>query len=130
MIPQGTPPLMSPLVLICDDSNMARKQVLRSLPELWRENIQTASNGAEALTILRDSVIDILFLDLTMPGIDGVGVLQGMKKLNISANVFVISADIQPEMQNKVLALGAKAFLRKPVKADTLMAQLELHGLL
>jgi len=130
MIPQGTPPLMSPLVLICDDSNMARKQVLRSLPELWRENIQTASNGAEALTILRDSVIDILFLDLTMPGIDGVGVLQGMKKLKISANVFVISADIQPEMQNKVLALGAKAFLRKPVKADTLMAQLELHGLL
>lgn len=121
---------MSPMVLICDDSNMARKQVLRSLPELWRENIQTASNGAEALTILRDKVVDILFLDLTMPGIDGIGVLQGMKKLNISANVFVVSADVQPEMQNKVLALGAKAFLGKPIKADTLMAQLELHGLL
>jgi CheY-like chemotaxis protein len=121
---------MSPTVLICDDSNMARKQVLRSLPESWRENIQTATNGAEALTILRESAIDILFLDLTMPGIDGVGVLQGMQKLKIAANVFVISADIQPEMQSKVLALGAKAFLRKPVKAETLITQLEQHGLL
>ena len=121
---------MSPSVLICDDSNMARKQVLRSLPELWRDNVQTATNGAEALTILRDSAIDVLFLDLTMPGIDGVGVLQGMQKLKVDANVFVISADVQPEMQSKVLALGAKAFLRKPVKADTLNTQLEKFGLL
>ena len=121
---------MSLSVLICDDSNMARKQVLRSLPESWRKNVQTATNGAEALTILRNSNIDVLFLDLTMPGIDGVGVLQGMQKLKITANIFVISADVQPEMQNKVLALGAKAFLRKPVKADTLITQLEQHGLL
>jgi CheY-like chemotaxis protein len=120
---------MSPSVLICDDSNMARKQVLRSLPESWQDNVQTAKNGAEALTILRDSSIDVLFLDLTMPGIDGVGVLQGMQKLKIEANVFVISADVQPEMQNKVLGLGAKAFLRKPVKADTLVTQLEKYGL-
>jgi response regulator of citrate/malate metabolism len=53
-----------------------------------------------------------------------------MQKLKIAASVFVISADVQPEMQNKVLALGAKAFLRKPVKADILTGQLEQHGLL
>lgn len=121
---------MSPMVLICDDSNMARKQVLRSLPESWRDNVQTATNGAEALKVLRDSSIDILFLDLTMPGIDGVGVLQGMQKLKIEANVFVISADVQPEMQSKVLALGAKAFLRKPVQAETLISHLEKFDLL
>jgi CheY-like chemotaxis protein len=121
---------MSPAVLICDDSNMARKQVLRSLPEAWHKNLQTATNGVEALTILRAGQIDILFLDLTMPHIDGVGVLQGIQKLNIECNVFVISADIQPEMQSKVLALGAKAFLQKPVKADRLMQELQQHGLL
>ena len=124
------PPLMSPAVLICDDSNMARKQVLRSLPESWHDNLQTATNGVEALTILRASNIDILFLDLTMPGIDGVGVLQGIQKLNIECSVFVISADIQPEMQSKVLALGAKAFLQKPIKAERLTQELQQHGLL
>ncbi|QBG35734.1 response regulator [Litorilituus sediminis] len=121
---------MSPSVLICDDSNMARKQVLKSLPEQWRDNVQTATNGAEALTILRGNTIDVLFLDLTMPGIDGVGVLQGIEKLNVNCNVFVISADIQPEMQSKVLNLGAKEFIRKPVKPDVLQNHLQEHGLL
>jgi len=121
---------MSPSVLICDDSNMARKQVLRSLPEQWQGNVQTATNGAEALTILRNNEIEILFLDLTMPGIDGIGVLQGIKKLNITCNVFVISADIQPEMQSKVKALGAKEFIRKPVKQDVLLNNLQQHNLL
>ncbi|PKI12921.1 response regulator [Colwellia sp. 12G3] len=121
---------MSPSVLICDDSNMARKQVLRSLPEQWKTSVQTATNGAEALTILRDNSIDVLFLDLTMPGIDGIGVLQGIQKLKLKCSVFVISADIQPEMQSKVKALGAKEFLRKPVKPEVLTNHLQQHGLL
>ena len=121
---------MNPSVLICDDSNMARKQVLRSLPEEWKDDVQTATNGAEALTILRHNTIDVLFLDLTMPGIDGVGVLQGIQKLNLKCNVFVISADIQPEMQSKVKALGAKEFIRKPVKPEFLVDVLQHHGLL
>ncbi|TYK67354.1 response regulator [Colwellia echini] len=121
---------MSPSVLICDDSNMARKQVLRSLPEHWQDSVQTATNGLEALKILRGGSIDILFLDLTMPGIDGVGVLQGIQKLKLKLNVFVISADIQPEMQSKVKALGAKEFIRKPVKAEILVNYLQQHDLL
>ncbi|QOL25720.1 response regulator [Thalassotalea sp. LPB0316] len=119
---------MSSSVLICDDSNLARKQVLRSLPEQWQVNIQTATNGREALTLLRNNDVDVLFLDLTMPDIDGVGVLQGIQKLNLDTAVFVISADIQPEMQSKVLQLGAKAFLRKPVNAEVLASNLQEHG--
>lgn len=121
---------MTPSILVCDDSNMARKQVLRSLPESWKDSAQIACNGAEALNILRHGNIDILFLDLTMPGIDGVGVLTGIQKLKLDVNVFVISADIQPDMQSKVKALGAKEFLRKPVKPDVLLGYLQQYGLL
>lgn len=121
---------MSLSVLICDDSNMARKQVLRSLPEYLSENVQLAKNGAEALEILTNQNIDVLFLDLTMPVIDGLGVLQGIKDAGIDLKVFVISADVQPEMQTKVLDLGAKAFLRKPVQLDVLNKHLEENGLL
>jgi CheY-like chemotaxis protein len=117
-------------VLICDDSNLARKQVLRSLPENLSHNVQLAMNGEEALVILREQDIDILFLDLTMPIIDGLGVLQAMKDEQIKLPVFVISADIQPEMQSRVLDLGAKAFIRKPIKLDTLNEHLSLHGFL
>ena len=121
---------MIPSVLICDDSNMARKQVIRSIPEQWKDSVQTASNGAEALKILRDNSIDVLFLDLTMPEIDGIGVLQGIQKLNLTCSVFVISADIQPEMQSKVIGLGAKAFIRKPIDPDELLAHLHNNDLI
>jgi len=121
---------MSVNVLICDDSNLARKQVLRSLPENLSNNIQLATNGAEALEILREQPTDVLFLDLTMPIIDGVGVLQALKDEGIDLPVFVISADIQPEMQNRVMGLGARAFLRKPVQVDVLNENLKKHGLL
>jgi two-component system chemotaxis response regulator CheY len=117
-------------VLVCDDSNLARKQVLRSLPEQLSAKTQIATNGEEALVILKSQKIDLLFLDLTMPILDGVGVLQGIKDENIDVAVFVISADIQPEMQSKVLALGAKAFLRKPVKTEILNDSLTKHGFL
>jgi CheY-like chemotaxis protein len=121
---------MSVSVLICDDSNLARKQVLRSLPESLSANVQLAVNGEEALTIIRSQNIDILFLDLTMPVVDGLGVLQTMQDENIQLPVFVISADIQPEMQSRVLELGAKAFMRKPVQLDTLYTNLKNNGFL
>ena len=121
---------MSTNVLICDDSNLARKQVLRSLPENLSTDVQLAKDGQEALDILRNQQIDILFLDLTMPIIDGLGVLQALQDEEISLPVFVISADVQPEMQNRVLALGAKAFLRKPIELDTLNEHLKSHGFL
>lgn len=121
---------MSSSVLICDDSNLARKQVLRSLPDSLSENAQLATNGAEALSMLKEQSFDILFLDLTMPVLDGVGVLQGIKDAGITINVFVISADVQPEMQSKVLELGAKAFLKKPVQIDVLNNLLKTHGMI
>ena len=121
---------MSSSVLICDDSNMARKQVLRSLPEQWDVDVQLAKNGLEALEILRNQTIDVMFLDLTMPELDGIAVLQCLKDESIACTVFVISADVQPEMQNKVLELGAKAFLRKPVQAETLINHLQQYGFL
>ena len=121
---------MSTRVLICDDSNLARKQVLRSLPENLSTDVQLAKDGQEALDTLRNQHIDILFLDLTIPIIDGLGVLQALKDEEINLPVFVISADVQPEMQNRVLALGAKAFLRKPMQLDTLNEHLKSHGFL
>ena len=119
---------MSVSVLICDDSNLARKQVKKSLPANWQVEVQLATNGREGLEFLRNNHVDVLFLDLTMPEIDGVGVLECIKDEKIKCNVFVISADIQPEMQAKVLGLGAKAFLRKPVNSELLAKHLSEHG--
>ena len=69
---------MIPLV-ICDDSNMARKQLVRSLPEGWGVAITQATNGEEALAALRQGLGQVMLLDLTMPILDGYGTLAAIR---------------------------------------------------
>ncbi len=117
-------------VLICDDSLLARKQVRKSLPEFFDADIVTAENGMQALTILRSQEIGLVFLDLTMPELDGIGVLEAIKQEAMDCFVIVISADIQPEMQKRVTELGALAFIHKPVNPEKLVVILKQYGLI
>lgn len=116
-------------ILICDDSNMARKQVNRSLPEGWDVDITFATNGKEAIEVLTSQEVGVLFLDLTMPEIDGVGVLEFIKANNVDCFVIVISADVQPAMRERVMSLGALSFIQKPVNKEKLLDILKTYGL-
>jgi chemotaxis protein CheY-P-specific phosphatase CheC len=102
-------------VLICDDSNLARKQMARALPAEWQQNIQFAGHGGEALDILQRQSIDLLFLDLNMPILDGYQVLAAIQQKQLSVKTIVVSGDIQPEARERVLSFGALDFIKKPV---------------
>lgn len=117
-------------LLICDDSNMARKQVLRSLPAGWDVAITYAENGVQGLAAIRAGKGEMVFLDLTMPELDGYGVLETIRAEDLNAMVIVISADIQPEARERVLKLGAIDFIQKPVNAEKLAETLKKFGLL
>jgi CheY-like chemotaxis protein len=117
-------------LLICDDSNMARKQVARSLPDGWDVDVTFATNGEEALSVIREGKGEMVFLDLTMPVLDGFGVLEAVKNEGLKAMIIVISGDIQPEAKERVSSLGALAFIQKPVNKDKLISTLTEYGLL
>jgi len=119
---------MSFNVLICDDSTLARKMAKRSLPDGFAQNTYEVSNGMDALEVLAHHNIDLLLLDLTMPVLDGIGVLEEIKKRNLKTFVIVISGDIQPLMQEKVMSLGALGFIQKPVKQEVLFDVLHRFG--
>ncbi len=121
---------MSIPLLICDDSNMARKQVLRSLPEGWDVEVTFAENGVQGLAAIRAGKGEMVFLDLTMPEMDGYQVLEHVRAEDLHAMVIVISADIQPEARDRVLKLGAIDFIRKPVSTEKLAETLKKFGLL
>lgn len=121
---------MSIPLLICDDSNMARKQVARSLPPEWEVDITFATNGLEGLDAIRAGKGEIVFLDLTMPELDGYGVLDTIKAEGLKCMVIVISADIQPEARDRVTKAGALEFIRKPINGEKLMEVLQQYGLL
>lgn len=117
-------------LLICDDSNMARKQVKKSLPAGWDVDITFATNGQEGLDMIRQGKGEMVFLDLTMPVLDGFGVLEAIRKEDLPAVVIVISGDIQPQARERVMALGALDFIRKPVSPSKLQETLEKFGLM
>ena len=107
-------------VLICDDSNLARKQMARALPAEWQQNIQFAGHGGEALDILQRQSIDLLFLDLNMPILDGYQVLAAIQQQQLSVKTIVVSGDIQSEARERVLSYGALDFIKKPVDQNKL----------
>ncbi|WP_137937159.1 response regulator [Chitinivorax sp. B] len=121
---------MIPNVLVCDDSAMARKMLIKALPDGWADNVSQASNGLEAVSRCREQQPDVVFLDLTMPEFDGFQVLETLQHEGITPAVFVVSADIQPLAQERVMSLGARAFVRKPVKPEELQSALREQGLL
>jgi len=116
-------------LLICDDSNMARKQVTRSLPEGWEVDVEYAANGEEGLAAIRQGKGEMVFLDLTMPRMDGYQVLEKIREEQHKSVVIVISGDIQPEAMERVKSLGAIDFIKKPVNKEKLKSVLHEFGL-
>lgn len=119
---------MSTRLLICDDSNMARKQVARSLPDGWDVDISFATNGKEGVEAIKEGKGDVLLLDLNMPVMDGYEVLQAIVKEDLPTLTIVISGDIQPEAHQRVTNLGALDFIQKPVSKEKLTEILMAYG--
>lgn len=123
------PVSLIPLV-VCDDSNMARKQVLRALPADWPVSVTEAVNGRQAMDAIRQGLGHVVLLDLTMPEMDGYQVLSALRDEGLKAQVIVISGDVQDEAVRRVLELGALAFLKKPFDENDLRQTLARLGLL
>jgi chemotaxis protein CheY-P-specific phosphatase CheC len=121
---------MSTPVVICDDSSFARKQIARALPGGWDVSLSFASNGREGIEAVRNGKGDVLFLDLTMPDMDGFEVLEFIRSSDLPTLPIVVSGDIQPESQRRVMQLGAVAFIKKPVDAAELVEVLKGYGVL
>lgn len=121
---------MSVSVLVVDDSPMARKMLIRALPADWDISITQASNGVEALSYYRQGGVDVIFLDLTMPEMDGYQVLEALRREDLNCLVIVVSADIQEAAQARVRAMGAIAFIKKPVDPVHIKRVLKEYGLL
>jgi CheY-like chemotaxis protein len=121
---------MATNVLICDDSSFARKQMKRALPEGWDVEVHFAADGVEGVEAIRAGKGEVVFLDLTMPNLDGYGVLEAIRREDLPAMVIVVSGDIQPDAQERVRKLGAMAFIKKPIDQEKARAVLTEYGIL
>lgn len=116
-------------ILVVDDSPIARKMLIRSLPTHWNVDIHEAGNGREALKIYQQGEIKLMFLDLTMPEMDGYQLLEALQPAGPQCPIIVCSADVQALAQERVMKLGAAAFIRKPVDMMKIEQILKERGL-
>lgn len=106
--------------LVIDDSKISRKWLIEMIPKKIAENtdIIEGVNGEEAINFYKEHRPDIVFLDITMPVVDGFEALKQIREINPEALVVMISADRQKSTKEKILAMGASAILSKPVDAE------------
>ncbi|HED09497.1 MAG TPA: response regulator [Caldithrix abyssi] len=119
-------------ILIVDDSSMARTLIRRSLEVCGFDdlNVLEASNGVNAMEVLKNNPIDMVFTDLNMPEMDGEGLLKRIKsspRLN-HIPVVVISSKKSSATERKLIADHAVAVLAKPIVLPELNEVLE-HSL-
>ncbi|CAH0533395.1 Protein-glutamate methylesterase/protein-glutamine glutaminase [Vibrio stylophorae] len=107
-------------IVICDDSATARRALASQLPSEVQEQILFAKNGKQALDYLNQHHVEVMFLDLTMPEMDGFDVLSLMCQGDYDTKVVVVSGDVQREAVDRCMALGAFEFIKKPFAHDEL----------
>ena len=109
---------MSIRALIVDDSSVMRKIVERSLRQagLDLSDVLQAGNGAEALSMLKDSAVDLILCDINMPVMDGIEFIKQIPSIENAKNVPVVMITTEGSEAHVVQALscGARGYIRKP----------------
>ncbi len=111
-------------ILAVDDDIKVRKMVSKMLSQLGYECI-TASNGSEALDILKEEKIPIVISDIQMPGIDGIEMLKEMKKNYLDIEMISITGHTDDYTFTDMIKAGASDFIAKPFTKDELEAKLK-----
>ena len=109
-------------VLIVDDSSVMRKIVQRSLrlAGLDIETVLEADNGEEALSVVRQNSIDMIFSDINMPKMDGLEFVRQLQGLEAAKGIPVVMITTEGSQSRVVeaLSLGARGYIRKPFTPD------------
>ncbi|MCT8975237.1 response regulator [Clostridium sp. CX1] len=104
-------------VLVVDDTKNI-KLLLTTCLEFTGYEVLTASNGTEALDLLKNEGVDLIFLDIKMPEISGTEVLRRIRAIGIETPVIVMTAFGTVKNAVECTKLGAIAYLQKPFTAE------------
>jgi DNA-binding response OmpR family regulator len=113
--------MRKPLVLVVDDEPQTLRYVGLNLKARGYD-VLTASDGTEALKLFSENIVDLLLLDLMMPGPDGYQVTERVRQES-DVPIIVLSAKGQERDKVKALDLGADDYLTKPFGIDELLAR-------
>lgn len=101
-------------VIVVDDSPIIVKKLTILLHTFGYKVVQTASNGKEAIAAYKQHKPDVVTMDITMPGMDGIEATQEIIKEFPDAKIVMITSHGQENMVLDALKAGAKGYVLKP----------------
>jgi CheY-like chemotaxis protein len=115
-------------VLAVDDSPVNRKLLAATLKKLGYANIETATCGGEAIAVLDRAPIDLIFMDLQMPGMDGISATTKIRakeaalSIKSPVKIVAVTANSSTAVRNECFAAGMNYYVSKPFNAKSLAA--------
>ncbi|AWG42918.1 response regulator [Candidatus Borreliella tachyglossi] len=116
--------------LIVDDSIFMRKKLIKILKKLGFKEFFEAEDGTQAIQEFeKQDEFDLITLDITMMGMDGMTALEKIKevnnKLSRKVNILMVTAVGKQELMTRALELGAKGYIIKPFREDQIVDQIK-----
>lgn len=108
------------IIHVVDDEPIIH-EVLSQLLNSEGYEVELSSSGEEALEKHSSQAYDLILLDLLMPGLDGIEVLEGIKKIDPQAVIIIITAYASVESAITAMKMGAYDYIQKPFKHDELL---------
>lgn len=106
-------------VLVADDEEFIRKGIIAVISKMnYEMDFTEATNGEEAVTAIEKSRPDIVLLDIKMPLMNGIEVLESCRKNNLEAKFVIISGYSEFDFAQKALNLGADGYVLKPIDPE------------
>jgi two-component system, response regulator RegA len=117
-----------PLVLVVDDDDVFRNRLCRALVQRnW--DASSASSGEEAIEIARERSPDLVLVDLRMPGMGGLDLVQQLRALDSSMTIIVLTGYGSIPTTISAMKRGADHYMSKPADAEQVLAAYEsLHS--
>jgi two-component system response regulator HydG len=116
--------MSKPRLLVVDDDRTFRLSTAALLRQDGYEVLE-APDGTQAVDLLKDSSFDLILLDLRMPGLDGIGIVEVLRTWGDDTPILMISGFGTVETAVNALHNGADDFLTKPVEPDVLSARVD-----
>jgi DNA-binding NarL/FixJ family response regulator len=111
-------------ILLVDDHAIVRDGLRRLLIASFPHEVHEAADGREALALLRRTPVDLVILDLNLPGLGGVELLRRIVQ-TIRARVLVFSMHAEPLYVTRALEAGAAGYISKNIAPDELLTAVQ-----
>ena len=111
-------------IAVVDDDLLIRKMMTAIFSGI-NSKVDLFENGEDFLNKVKNDVYDVVFLDMIMPGMSGIDVLIEAKKNGITTPFVILSSVTQRDTVIQALEKGAKRYILKPIKKETVLRKME-----